>query len=240
MSEHLASVTWRAAALSSRRRLAAGSALELARAFAALALAAKQTLLEIADLGLSPVELSTKRCLALRGRFLYQRERRVERRVALLGVLALLRHESLGAVLQLLQSRHRSLVQRLPTPGLHHQLDVRQLGQSHDHLGERRRVRLAHRRDRIQLNRLRFHGSERYGKTLNASSDFGAAKKRIYGSTECLQGMTATVSSIHINGWFGAHDKLSAPLVHRLPTQPADFVRKSQIANRRPVGQPAN
>jgi len=110
MRQHLAPVTRRAAALSTPRRLATGSGLELICAFAALALAAKQTLLEITDLGLRPVELSTKRRLALRGRNLRQRQCRVQRRLASLCVLAQLRHESLGGVLQLLQSLHRSLV----------------------------------------------------------------------------------------------------------------------------------
>ena len=63
MSQHLAPVTWRAAALSTPRRVVPGSGLELAGAFAALALAAKQTLLEIAELGLRQVEFATKRSL---------------------------------------------------------------------------------------------------------------------------------------------------------------------------------
>ena len=67
MRWHLASVAWRAAALPTPRRLVPGSGLELICAFAALALAAKQTLLEIADLGLSPVEFATKCSLALLG-----------------------------------------------------------------------------------------------------------------------------------------------------------------------------
>ena len=55
------------------------------------------------------------------------------------------------------------LVQRLPTPGLHHLLDVLPFGQLHLHLGKRRRARLDERRDRIQLNRHRLHGSAPYG-----------------------------------------------------------------------------
>ena len=104
MSQQLASVAWCAVALPAFGSLQSGSGLEFADAFAALALAAKQALLEIADLGLRHVELSTKRCLALRGRYLCQRQCRVPRRLALLGALAQLHHESIGAVLELLQS----------------------------------------------------------------------------------------------------------------------------------------
>jgi len=100
--------------------------------------------------------------------------RREQRRLEVLGVPAQLRHESLGAALQLLQSRHRSLVQRLPTPGLHHQLDVLQPGRHHVLQGKRRRARPAYRRDRIQLLRHRCHGSEPNGKRSHVSSDFGA------------------------------------------------------------------
>ena len=67
MRQHLASVAWRAAALSTPRRRVPGSGLEFAGAFAALALAAKQTLQEIADLGLRQVEFATKCSLALLG-----------------------------------------------------------------------------------------------------------------------------------------------------------------------------
>ena len=186
MSQHLAPVAWCTAALSAAGRLESGLGPEFAGAFAALALAAKQTLLQITDLGMRLVELSKKRRLALPGRFLRQRQCRVPRRLALLGVLAQFHHESPGAVLELLQAPHRSLMQRLPTPGLHHQLDVLQLGQPHVHLGKRRRARPAYRRDRIQLNGHRFHGSARYGKKFTVSSDFGAATNRTYGSTECL------------------------------------------------------
>ena len=48
MRQHLASEAWRAAALSTPRRRVPGSGLEFICAFAALALAAKQTLLEMA------------------------------------------------------------------------------------------------------------------------------------------------------------------------------------------------
>ena len=92
----------RAAALSAPRRLVPGSGLELAWAFAALALAAEQALLKIADLGLRQLELGTERRLALRGLFPCQRQFSVQRRLAVLGVRAQLRHKLLDAVLQLL------------------------------------------------------------------------------------------------------------------------------------------
>ena len=85
-----------------------------------------------------------------------------------------------------------------PIPGIHHQLDVLQLSQRHIHLGKRHRARTAYRRDRIQLNRHRFHGSAPYGKTSGVSSYFGAATKRTYGFTECLRIQVTDLSVIKI------------------------------------------
>ena len=67
MRQHLAPVTRPAPALSTPRRLPARSALEFARAFAALALAPKQSLLKVSHLGLRKIEFDTKRRLALLG-----------------------------------------------------------------------------------------------------------------------------------------------------------------------------
>jgi len=124
--QHRASMTRRTAPLASGCTRSRGLGLLLVPALAALALASKHALLQIADLCLRQFQFTAQRRFALPS-----------------PLLQLAQHPLISAFTPL-RSRHRSCVQALPALGIHHKLDVLLLGQRHEHCGKRRRLRTAH------------------------------------------------------------------------------------------------